>query len=102
MWDGMAGQHSVTLGLWLYVWVSSAVAASKETQTKHVKLSDCLQQFIKPEVLSRENTWYCNKCEEHVQATNSLSVWKLPEVLIIQLKRFEFQYVCVCYSTERR
>lgn len=31
---------------------------------------------------------YCNKCKEHTQASKKLDFWNLPEVLILQLKRF--------------
>lgn len=33
--------------------------------------------------------WYCSKCKEHVQATKTLEIFKVPRVLIISLKRFK-------------
>ena len=33
--------------------------------------------------------WYCNKCKEHVQATKTLEIFRLPRILVISLKRFK-------------
>ena len=36
---------------------------------------------------------YCPECKAHRQATKQLSVWRLPEILIIHLKRFSFRNI---------
>ena len=36
---------------------------------------------------------YCPKCKAHREATKQLSVWRLPEILIIHLKRFSFRNI---------
>lgn len=54
-------------------------------------ISDCLRLFTEPEVLAAEEAWHCPNCKENRKATKELSLWKLPEVLIIQLKRFSLQ-----------
>ena len=53
-------------------------------------LHDCFNDFMKPETLDRDNLWYCSGCKEHVQATKTMELMRLPEILIIQLKRFEW------------
>ncbi|XP_064487275.1 ubiquitin carboxyl-terminal hydrolase 19-like [Ornithodoros turicata] len=55
-----------------------------------ITLDQCLRLFTEPEVLSPQEAWYCPSCKEHRQATKELSLWRLPVVLIIQLKRFSF------------
>lgn len=40
-------------------------------------------------MLDEDNKWYCSKCKEHVQATKELEIFKLPPILIINLKRFK-------------
>ena len=35
---------------------------------------------------------YCPQCKEHREATKQMSVWQLPPVLIIHLKRFSFDH----------
>jgi ubiquitin C-terminal hydrolase len=39
-------------------------------------------------MLSQANAWYCNKCVSHKQAVKKIQVYKVPPVLIINLKRF--------------
>ncbi|XP_077547495.1 ubiquitin carboxyl-terminal hydrolase 19-like isoform X2 [Haemaphysalis longicornis] len=53
-------------------------------------LSQCLQLFTEPEVLDPQEAWYCPGCQEHRQATKEFSLWRLPTVLVVQLKRFSF------------
>ncbi|XP_013408956.1 ubiquitin carboxyl-terminal hydrolase 19 [Lingula anatina] len=56
-----------------------------------ITLNQCLQLFTEPEVLSPEEAWYCPQCKQHREATKQMSLWKLPHILIIQLKRFSFR-----------
>ena len=53
-----------------------------------VTLDQCLDEFSKEEVLSRGDAWYCPRCKKHVQAHKKFQLWKAPDVLVIQLKRF--------------
>jgi ubiquitin C-terminal hydrolase len=58
-----------------------------------VSLEDCLQAFTSPEKLDEHNAWFCFRCKKHVRAMKSLEVWRLPNVLIIHLKRFDSKNV---------
>ncbi|MFH4973766.1 hypothetical protein AB6A40_000475 [Gnathostoma spinigerum] len=51
---------------------------------------DMLAMFSETERLKPEESWYCNKCKEHVEATKRLILYRLPPILIIQLKRFVY------------
>jgi ubiquitin C-terminal hydrolase len=53
-------------------------------------LEDCLECFCQPEQLEESDTWYCNKCKDHVRAVKKLDLWHLPPVLVIHLKRFSY------------
>ncbi|WOL15310.1 ubiquitin carboxyl-terminal hydrolase 8-like isoform X1 [Canna indica] len=50
----------------------------------------CLEAFLKEEPLGPEDMWYCPSCKKHQQATKKLDLWRLPEVLVIHLKRFSY------------
>ena len=52
-----------------------------------LQLDDCLQEFAKEETLKEQDAWYCPKCKEFRCATKQFSLWKLPDLLIIHLKR---------------
>lgn len=54
-----------------------------------VTLSKCFEYFSMPEILDEKNKWLCPKCNQFVCAEKKLSIWKLPRVLIIHLKRFD-------------
>ncbi|TMW67387.1 hypothetical protein Poli38472_011007 [Pythium oligandrum] len=65
-------------------------AAHKGTRDG-ISLYDCFRNFTKPETLDQANLWYCSKCKEHRQARKTMEIWKLPDVLIVSLKRFEYR-----------
>eukprot|EP00347_Sterkiella_histriomuscorum_P018454 403345455 len=62
---------------------------TQKDESSAITLQDCLEEFERPEMLDQDNMWYCNKCKEHVQATKSLKLFRLPLVLVINLKRFK-------------
>ncbi|XP_039403790.1 ubiquitin carboxyl-terminal hydrolase 19 isoform X5 [Mauremys reevesii] len=66
-------------------------SASEAARAGHFTLGQCLKLFTKPEVLAPEEAWYCPKCKQHREASKQLMLWRLPNVLIIQLKRFSFR-----------
>jgi len=55
-----------------------------------VPLSSCLDAFTEKEVLTQDNAWYCSKCREFQIASKKIDLWRLPDLLIIHLKRFSF------------
>jgi len=55
-----------------------------------VELSSCLSAFTEAEVLSKENAWYCNVCKDFQMASKKMELWRLPDLLVIHLKRFSF------------
>jgi len=46
--------------------------------------------FTSKEQLGETDPWYCPKCETSVQAFKKLDLWKLPNILVIHLKRFSY------------
>lgn len=57
-------------------------------QKKQITLSDCLDEFTKEEELSGEDLWYCPKCKKHQRATKKFDLWRMPEIMVVHLKRF--------------
>jgi len=56
-----------------------------------VPLSTCLDLFTEVEKLGPEDAWYCGHCKDHVQATKKFDLWKLPQILVVHLKRFSYK-----------
>uniref|UniRef100_A0A2N9H608 Ubiquitin carboxyl-terminal hydrolase n=1 Tax=Fagus sylvatica TaxID=28930 RepID=A0A2N9H608_FAGSY len=55
-----------------------------------VSLYKCLEAFLKEEPLGPEDMWYCPSCKTPRQAIKKLDLWRLPEILVIHLKRFSY------------
>jgi ubiquitin carboxyl-terminal hydrolase 8 len=51
-------------------------------------LKDCLKEFSKTELLQDDNKYKCEHCKQESNAEKKMYIWDLPELLIIQLKRF--------------
>ncbi|KAK7077081.1 Ubiquitin carboxyl-terminal hydrolase 19 [Halocaridina rubra] len=62
-------------------------------RNQQTTLEACIDLFTQPENLSEGDSWRCPRCKKPVEATKQMSIWRLPHVLIIQLKRFSFKYV---------
>ncbi|XP_057725221.1 ubiquitin carboxyl-terminal hydrolase 25 isoform X1 [Arachis stenosperma] len=52
-------------------------------------LRDSMQKFFRPEVLDGNNKYKCDSCKKLVPAKKQMSILQAPNILVIQLKRFE-------------
>jgi ubiquitin carboxyl-terminal hydrolase 47 len=53
---------------------------------------DSLDFFLKPETLDGDNRYFCEKCQQKCDAVKGLKFTKLPYLLSLQLKRFDYDY----------
>lgn len=53
-------------------------------------LEDCLQAFSKEEILDGDNRPICSACRKRRKSEKSLSVHRFPPVLVVHLKRFQY------------
>lgn len=63
---------------------------STDKDKKAATLDSCLKLFTKKETLSDDDRWFCPNCKQLQRATKKIDLWRLPQVLIIQLKRFNY------------
>ena len=82
------------------------------TKNSKVDIQQCLDAFVNPEVMEKADAWYvifdrfvsnslrlttphsrrnCPRCKTLRKATKTLSLSRLPPVLLIHLKRFSFK-----------
>ncbi|KAE8723462.1 Ubiquitin carboxyl-terminal hydrolase 25 [Hibiscus syriacus] len=52
-------------------------------------LKEAMHKFFQPEVLDGNNKYKCDNCKKLVAARKQLSIRQAPNILVIQLKRFE-------------
>lgn len=57
-------------------------------QKKNINIYDCINEYCKEEVMSGDNAWYNDKTSKYQDVTRQISFWSLPNVLIIDLKRW--------------
>lgn len=62
--------------------------AQERVPKKNITIEDCLDEFTREELLGEEDLWYCPTCKKHRQATKQFQLWKVPDVLVVHLKRF--------------
>jgi len=68
-----------------------SVKEAEKKQEAPITLDECLKLFTEAEIMDDKESWYCPKCKEFRAAIKKLDIWKLPKVLVIQLKRFHFR-----------
>ena len=64
---------------------------SQIIKSNDISIYDCLELFRTEEKLEKDNTWYCNNCKKHQEATVKMQIYKPPYYLIIHLKRFKIK-----------
>jgi len=67
---------------------SLSVPVAKGGGTSHV--SESLKAYLEEETLRGGERWMCPRCSKKVDALKKIDLWKLPAVLVLHLKRFEF------------
>jgi hypothetical protein len=73
------------------LWTSKQVIKipdPEEVDKGPLTLERCLEEFTRAEKLSEEDSWYCPHCKVHRQATKKFDIWRLPNTLVVHLKRF--------------
>jgi len=59
-------------------------------ESDETTLEECISNFSKEEVLDGDNKIKCSVCKKRVKSIKTMYIWELPEVLIIHMKRFNF------------
>ena len=55
---------------------------------RKVSLHECLQEYCKAQTLSINDFWCCSSCKDIREGEQSMSLWRLPDIMTIHLKRF--------------
>ncbi|XP_025080256.1 LOW QUALITY PROTEIN: probable ubiquitin carboxyl-terminal hydrolase FAF-X [Pomacea canaliculata] len=62
----------------------------------HQNLFESLEQYVKGDLLEGANAYRCEKCDKKVDTVKRLVIRKLPKILAIQLKRFDYDWEREC------
>ena len=55
-------------------------------------LEEALSEYIKPEILDKNNQYYCITCQSKQDAIKILKFERLPDILTIKLKGFDYNH----------
>ena len=66
------------------------VSMESDRVKTELDLTDCLDAFSSREILDQANPWFCPMCRKNQTASRTLSVWRYPDYLVVQLKRFVY------------
>lgn len=82
------GKTSTTYNAFLYLSLPIPVTSGRGAK---VTLAQCLDAFTKDEILEKADAWHCPRCKKPRRATKKLTISRLPQILLIHLKRFSFK-----------
>ena len=66
-----------------------ALEERRRAQDDGLPLSKCLDAFTRAEALT-DDVWSCDQCKQSRLATRTLSLWALPDVMVVHLSRFYY------------
>ncbi|CAG8441081.1 8870_t:CDS:2 [Scutellospora calospora] len=81
------GKTSTTFDVFMYL---SLPLPTNSKNKVPIDLETCLKSFIKEEILDGNDAWNCPRCNCPRRAVKQLSISRLPDILLIHLKRFSF------------
>lgn len=87
----VCGKTSTTFNPFMYLSLPIPEYDRKGRKGGAVYLQECLDDFVKEEVLSGDDLWRCSRCKKPQRSTKTLTLTKLPPVLLVHLKRFYYQ-----------
>jgi ubiquitin C-terminal hydrolase len=65
---------------------------AQQQDPAHCSLEECIDQFVKEEVLEGENMVTCDHCKQKRRCVKRMSIYRNPRVLVIHIKRFRFNH----------
>ncbi|DBA00630.1 TPA: hypothetical protein N0F65_003559 [Lagenidium giganteum] len=66
------------------------MAEDEQNASHSIPLESCMDELLKSETLSLDDQWMCERCGTFREGTRRSDVWKLPDLVMIQLKRFQY------------
>jgi hypothetical protein len=66
---------------------ASSPSPSAVVDVNEVSLEDCLRSYSCDEILD-EDTWFCSMCQAHRKGVTRASFYRLPDIFIVHVKRF--------------
>ncbi|TPX77781.1 hypothetical protein CcCBS67573_g00939 [Chytriomyces confervae] len=85
------GTTSTTFNTFMYLSVPIPSHNSAGQKGGPVYLDECLDKFVEIETLDGEDAWNCPRCKCKRRTRKTMTIAKLPTILLVHLKRFYYQ-----------
>lgn len=69
---------------------SASVEPLTSKSTSGVSIHDCLKSYTEQEYLADDAAYYCSQCKTHRSVAKKISIYRLPTILVLHLKRFSY------------
>ncbi|TYZ52637.1 hypothetical protein PybrP1_012489, partial [[Pythium] brassicae (nom. inval.)] len=69
---------------------AAARAAAAAGKAHAIPLERCMDAFLKSEEISLDDHWVCARCGVAREGRRKSDLWRLPDLVMIQLKRFQY------------
>lgn len=63
---------------------------SGSSSSSTISLAKCMDAFLKTEAISLDDQWVCARCGVAREGRRTSAIWRLPDLVMIQLKRFQY------------
>ncbi|PWN42529.1 hypothetical protein IE81DRAFT_313348 [Ceraceosorus guamensis] len=83
------GKTSTTYNAFMYL--SLPIPTPLNGSKGRVTLHQCLDAFVREEVMDKADAWHCPACKKPRKAIKRLTISRLPQILLVHLKRFAFR-----------
>jgi len=88
-WHMIVFEEMIDTGAIMKVHVHPSAGTGKTSYERRIPLSRCIEKFTESE---RLEGFVCAKCKSDESMKRNFKLWRLPPVLVIQLKRFQFDH----------
>ena len=72
--------------------ISLPIPAAPPSHSDHISLTDCFDLNCESELMEGENAWFNETLGKKQNVYKRLAYWSLPEIMVIDIKRFEYNY----------
>jgi len=72
--------------------ISLPIPSEAPLKQDHISLMDCFDLNCESELMEGENAWFNESLGKKQNVYKRLVYWSLPEIMVIDIKRFEYNY----------
>jgi len=72
--------------------ISLPIPSEAPSKQDHISLMDCFDLNCESELMEGENAWFNESLGKKQNVYKRLVYWSLPEIMVIDIKRFEYNY----------